>query len=87
SVGTSIESRETMGYGIIKNINGAFTVDSEFTDLDKAKVKFHDVCKNLWNASDVLEATVVLVNDKMATIGNYSEYITHEPKVETPTEE
>lgn len=75
-----------MRYGIIKNINGAFTVDSEFTDLDKAKVKFHDVCKNLWNAKDVLKATVCIFDENMLVVNNYREIITHEP-IEAPTEE
>lgn len=76
-----------MKYSIVKNINGAFTVDSEWGDLDKAKVQFHGVCKNLWNAPDVLKATVCIFDENMDLVGSYKEYITHEPKVETPTEE
>lgn len=66
-----------MRYGIIKNINGAFTVDSEFTDLEKAKVKYHDVCKNLWNAKDVIKATVCIFDENMNINGNNIEVITH----------
>lgn len=82
-----------MKYAIIKNINGAFTVDSEWTDKSKAKVQYHGVCKNLWNASDVLKATVCIVDENMNIIDGYIEQITHEaPKVEAtkteaPTEE
>lgn len=76
-----------MRYAIIKNINGAFTVDSEWGDLEKAKVKFHDVCKNLWNAQDVLSATVCIFDESMNLADGYKEIIKHEPKVEAPTEE
>lgn len=73
-----------MRYSVIKNINGAFTVDSEFTDFDKSKVKFHDVCKNLWNAKDVIKATVCIFDENMNVVDGYRELITHEVQ---PTEE
>lgn len=65
-----------MRFAVIKCINGSFSVDSEFTDINKALVKFHDVCKNLWNASDVLDATVKVVDNTFAEY--HTEYITHE---------
>ena len=45
-----------MKYALIKCSNGAFTIDSEWTDLTKAKVNYHAVCQALWNAPDVVSA-------------------------------
>lgn len=68
-----------MRFSVLKCINGNFSVDSEFTDISKALVKFHDVCKNLWNASDVLDATVKVVDSNLNQYHVYSEHITHAP--------
>lgn len=68
-----------MKYSVLKCINGNFFVDSEFTDVEKAIVKFHDVCKNLWNASDVISATVKVVDSNLENYFNYIEHITHTP--------
>jgi hypothetical protein len=80
-----------MKYAILKAINGNFTIDSEFSELQLAKVKFHGVCQTLWNASDVLTAKVMIVDEQLNCVEGYREYIFHEaepePVVETPTEE
>jgi hypothetical protein len=80
-----------MKYAIIKCNNGAFTVDSEHGTLNAAKVRFHAVCQTLWNASDVLTAKVMIVDEQLNCVEGYREYIFHEtepePVVETPTEE
>ena len=67
-----------MKYAIIKCINSNFTVDSEFSELQPAKVKFHDVCKILWNASDVLTAKVEIVDEQLNVVEDYREFIHHE---------
>jgi hypothetical protein len=86
-----------MKYAIIKCSNGAFAIESEWSDITKAKVQFHGVCRTLWNAPDVLTAKVMIVDEQLNCVEGYREYIFHEPApepepepepvVETPTEE
>lgn len=80
-----------MKYAVLKCINGNYFVHSEgHTELDKAKVSYHDVCKVLWSSPDVITAKVMLVDEQLNCIDNCREYIYHEteePVVETPTEE
>lgn len=79
-----------MKYGIVKVNNGAFTIDSEYSDVEKAKVQFHKVCMNLWNAKDVIKATVMLVNENLVLVEAYKEIIEHPeeaPEAEEPTNE
>lgn len=75
-------------YAILKNSNGAFAVVGEYTNLDKAKVGYHDACKIHWNASDVKKATIMLCDEEFNLVEGYKETITHEvePTVQ-PTEE
>ena len=69
-----------MKYAIIKVTNGAFTIDSEWNNnLNGAKVQFHTVCRNLWNAADVLDAYVMIVDQQLDCVEGYKEYIHHEP--------
>lgn len=69
-----------MKYAIIKVINGAFTIDSEWgNNLNGAKVQFHTVCRNLWNAPDVISAYVMIVDEQLDCVEGYKEYIHHEP--------
>ena len=71
-----------MKYAIIKCSNGAFTIDSEWTDLTKAKVQFHAVCQNLWNASDVVTAKIEIVDEQLNCVEGYAEFIKHEQTAE-----
>lgn len=64
-----------MKYSVLKAINGSVAVDSEWSALEKAIVQFHSVCTNLWNASDVEYATVMIVDDKLRSLGNYIEKV------------
>ena len=75
-----------MKYAIIKCSNAAFTIDSEWTDLTKAKVQFHTVCRTLWNSADVLSAKVVLVDEQLNCVEGYAEYIHHDPEPEPEPE-
>ena len=76
-----------MKYAIVKVINGNFSIDSEWPDnLKGAKVKYHDVCKNLWNANEVLDAYVCIVDSQMDVVEQYKEYIHHEPTAQTAEE-
>ena len=67
-----------MKYAIIKCSNGAFAIDSEWSDLTKAKVQFHSVCKTLWNSADVLTAKVEIVDEQLNVVEDYREFIRHE---------
>ena len=73
-------------YALIQCVNGSFTVVSEWSDLQGAKVAFHDKCKTLWNAPDVETATVKIVDDKLVCVENYVEYIFHETAEEEETD-
>jgi len=68
-----------MKYAIIKVVNGAFSIHAEgITDLNNAIVQFHGVCQTLWNAKDVVSATVEIVDEKLSYVNSYKEYIHHE---------
>ena len=67
-----------MKYAIIKCVNGVYTVHSEgITVLANAKTQYHGVCQMLWNAPDVLEAYVMIVNEQLDCVEGYKEYIYH----------
>lgn len=67
-----------MKYAIIKVINGNYFIHAEgITDVNSAKVQFHDLCKSLWNASDVLKATVIIADENLDAVEGYKEVITH----------
>lgn len=68
-----------MKYGIIKCINGNYFVHAEgITALESAKTQFHGLCQTLWNASDVLSACVMIVDEELNMVGGYKEFITHD---------
>ena len=68
-----------MKYAIIKVINGNYFVHAEgITDLSAAKTQFHGLCQTLWNAPDVLSATVMIVNEQLNCVEGYRESIHHE---------
>jgi hypothetical protein len=68
-----------MKYAIITVINGIFAVASEHGDnLQGAIVAFHDRCKILWNAEDVISAQVKLVDEHLEVVMGKSENIGHE---------
>lgn len=67
-----------MNYAVIKIVNGNFTIDSEWVDnLQGAIVKYHDVCKTLWNGQDVQTATVMIIDQQGDNVPGYKEFITH----------
>lgn len=73
-----------MKYAIIKVINGNYSIHSEgITDVNSAKVQFHDLCKTLWNASDVIKATVIIADENLDAVEGYKEIITHSLLVNT----
>lgn len=67
-----------MKYAIIKVINGGYFIHAEgITDINSAKVQFHGLCQSLWNASDVLKATVIIADENLDAVEGYKEVITH----------
>lgn len=69
-----------MKYYVVYVSNGSLQLDktTEWTDLDKAKAKFHDICKVLWNTASVITATVKILDSQLDQVEDYKEYITHE---------
>ena len=68
-----------MKYAVLKVSNGANAVVAEgYTDLNQAKVKFHQTCAALWNAPDVILGAVMIVDDSLRLVNGYHEIITHE---------
>lgn len=76
-----------MKYAIFKSINGNFSVHSETSDLNSAKVQFHSVAQTLWNAPDVITAKIEIVDEQLDCVEGYKEFIHHEPEPEPNPEE
>ena len=67
-----------MKLSVVSNINGVFKIESEWTDNEQgAIVAFHQKCASLWNASDVIKATVKILDEQLDNYNGYSELITH----------
>lgn len=65
-------------YYVIQTSNGNLSIVSEWDDITKAIVAFHDRCKVLWNAEDVIEGIVELVySADLNVVSGYREVITH----------
>ena len=76
-----------MKYSIIKVINGNYFIHAEgITDLASAKTQFHGLCQTLWNAPDVLSATVIIADENLDVVEGYKEFITHVPQPVEPVE-
>ena len=68
-----------MKYAIIKVVNGSYSVHAEgITDAGTAKAQFHSVCQTLWNASDVITSSVMIVNENFDCVEGYRENIRKE---------
>ena len=72
---------------VIKVVNGNPAIVSEWTDnAQGAIISYHDTCKTLWNASDVLKGTVRIMNEQLECWNGYYETITHTAPAEESTE-
>ena len=68
-----------MKYAILECVNGTFVVRAEgITTIEAAKVQWHDRCKILWNASDVLSAYVMIADEQLDVVDGCKELIHHE---------
>lgn len=81
----------TMTYAIIDVVNGSFAIRAEgIKTLEAAKTQYHGRCQVLWNASDVLNAYVMIVDNQLDVVEGYKEFIHHDPQPApepTPDEE
>ena len=75
-----------MKYYVIKSANRNVSIDSEWSDLNSAKVAYHNACKVFWNASDVINGYVAIIDSQLDTLPGYKEYISHPAPVEETTE-
>ena len=64
-----------MKYAIFKCINGNFSTDSEWNNLDSAIVQFHGVCRALWNDAETEKAMVEIVDEDFNVKPGYYELI------------
>lgn len=68
-----------MKYAIVKCINGNYSVHAEgITDINAAKTSFHGLCQSLWNAPDVVTATVKIMDENLDNAEGYRDFIYHE---------
>lgn len=68
-----------MKYAIVKCVNGNYAIHSEgITTVEAAKTQFHGLCQTLWNAPDVITASVMIVNENFEIVEGYVEHIHHE---------
>lgn len=67
-----------MKYAIVKVINGSYSIHAEgLADTASAKVVYHGLCQTLWNAADVINAYVMIVDEQLDVVEGYKEYIHH----------
>lgn len=70
-------------YYIIQSSNGTVEIASEWNDINKAIVAYHQLCATLWNAPDVIEGYVEIVYSAgLDVVEGYKETITHPSPVE-----
>lgn len=68
-----------MKYAIVKCINGNYAIHSEgIITVEAAKTQFHGLCQTLWNAPDVISASVMILNENFEIVEGYVEHIHHE---------
>jgi len=74
-------------YAVVQCSNGGFRIISEHgTDLQAARVAFHDRCKILWNAPDVIEARVGILDSNLTYVDGHIEAVSHPVAVEETEE-
>ena len=64
---------------VISVINGNFKIDAEYeqSNLQGAIVFFHQRCAALWNAADVVTATVQILDENLRVVAGKSETVEH----------
>lgn len=69
-----------MKYYVIQSSNSNVSIVSEWSDLNSAKVAYHEQCKVLWNAPDVIIGYVAIIDSQLDTV--IKEFISHLPEPE-----
>ena len=68
-----------MKYYVIYASNGDLQLGqgavTEWTDLEAAKGKFHDLCYLMWKESSVNTACVAIIDNALNVVSGYREYI------------
>ena len=68
-----------MTYAIIQVSNGNYAVHAEgITDINAAKVSFHNLCAALWNEASVNTACVMIADENLDAVQGYREFISHQ---------
>ena len=76
-----------MKYALMTCINGNYKIESEHgTDLNAAQMAWHDKCRALEGAPDVITATCMVADENLGTVNGLYEKIKH-PVEEDQTEE
>ena len=73
-----------MKYFVIASANGNLDINSisEWSDLNSAKIAYHNLCKNYWAATDVIVGYVAILDSELSVVNGYRECISH-PAPET----
>lgn len=71
-------------YALIKCVNGSYSIHSEgIATFESAMVQFHGLCQMLWNAPDVITATVMISGENLDAVEGKREFIHHEQPEQT----
>lgn len=77
-----------MKLSIIQCVNGSYSVVAEgLTTEQAALVEFHNRCRILWNAEDVITGEVAIFDEQLDVFQGKKEYITHQPVYVAPEPE
>lgn len=69
-----------MKLALINCVNGNFSIVAEGIETEQAaRVQFHERCKILWNALDVLTGEVAVVDEQLDVYQGLKELIRHDP--------
>lgn len=68
-----------MKLAIIECVNGSYVVRAEgITSVEAAKTQYHGRAQTLWNAPDVLNAYIAIVDEQLDVVEGYKERIYHD---------
>lgn len=69
-----------MKLALVNCVNGNFSVIVEgIVSEQTARVQFHERCKILWNASDVITGEVAVLDEQLDVYQGLKELIRHDP--------
>lgn len=67
-------------YAVIQQINGAFEVKFEGSNLDSMKYNFDHWCSLLWNDTEAVNGVVKIVDSNLDVVDGFIQFIQHEAK-------